>query len=841
MAHVFLSRELPEDLEALTDLALDLRWTWSHAGDALWRALGPEVWELTSNPWLILQDVSRARLEACAADPVFREELRRASAARARDLEDPGWCGRACPGAAMPRVAYFSMEFGLGEALPLYAGGLGVLAGDYLKTASDLGLSLVGVGLLYQEGYFRQVMDADGRQQEVYPYNDPASLPIQPVMAASGGWLHVAVELPGRALQLKVWQARVGRAALYLLDSNEPLNSPGDRGITGKLYGGGPEMRLMQEIVLGIGGWRLLEALGLAIDVCHLNEGHAAFVVLERARRVMEQSRLSFREALWATRAGNAFTSHTPVSAGFDTFSPRLLEKYFPAARGYLAQLGLSAAELLALGRRDPRDQDEPFNMAYLAMRGCAAANGVSRLHGIVSRRIFQGLYPRWPEREVPIGHVTNGVHVPSWDSRRADDLWTRAGGKGRWLGTLEPLADAVASIPDEELWALRAEERRGLVDYARARLARHFGQRGADPDAIALAYGALDPDALTLGFARRFAEYKRPNLLLHHPERLARLLTSSERPVQLIVAGKAHPEDEAGKRLLQAWLAFVQQPAVRRRAVFLEDYDMVLAQELAKGVDVWINTPRRPWEACGTSGMKVLVNGGLNLSERDGWWDEACGQEAGWTLGDGREHDGAGWDAAEAEQLYRLLEEEVVPEFYDRDREGIPRAWVARMRASMARLAPQFSSNRMLREYVETIYLPAAARFRRRSAEGGKLARALSAWWVALERHWRDARFGNVEVRLERDRWAFAVQVYLGGISREWVRVELYAEAEAGGEPVRQGMVPGERIPGAVDGYTYEATVPASRPSWHFTPRIVPYHPDACVPAEAGVCLWPQ
>ena len=833
--------DLPRKLAVLAELALDLRWTWSHAGDTLWRMVDADVWERTRNPWTMLQDVSRQRLTALAADPAFMKELQALLAARHRYRSETGWYGQTQPKSVLKRVAYFSMEFGLDEALPLYAGGLGILAGDYLKTASDLGVPAVGVGLLYQVGYFRQMLDAEGRQQAMYPYNDPASLPIEPVQARSGGWLHVSLPLPGRAIALRVWRARVGRAALYLLDSNDPFNSPADRGIIGELYGGGAEVRLMQEVVLGIGGWRALEAMGIEPDVCHLNEGHAAFVVLERARAFMQEHRTSFWEALWATRAGNVFTTHTPVAAGFDAYATDLIDKYFPHFSAYVAGLGLSREALLGLGRRDPADAGEPFNMAYLAMRGCSTANGVSRLHGAVSRRVFAPLYPRWPQDEVPVGHVTNGVHVPSWDSRWADTLWTEACGQGRWRGSMEPLTGAIQSVSDEVLWALRAKERLDLVRYARERLARQLGQRGELPEMIAQAEHVLDPDALTLGFAHRFAGYKRPNLLLSDPERLARLLGSAEQPVQIIVAGKAHPDDQEGKRLVQAWAGFVRRGSVRSRAVFLEDYDMSLAQELVQGVDVWINTSRRPWEACGTSGMKLLVNGGLNLSELDGWWAEAHRPDVGWALGDDQEHASPTQDAADAEQLYRLLEDEIVPAFFARDAQGIPRAWVARIRASMSLLAPEFSSNRMMRDYVEHCYLPAAAAFRRRSARRATLARELESWWRSIERHWKEVRFGTVTAAQHGDRWDFTAEVHLGSLLAAMVQVELYADAVDGLSTVREVMRPDAGPSGQAGTSIYRASVSSARPSWHFTPRIVPHHPEARIPIEAPLIAWPE
>jgi glycogen phosphorylase len=834
------ARTLPPVLQPLMDLALDLRWTWSHAGDALWRRLHAELWERTRNPWLMLQLLPASRLQALAADADFLEELRSRSREREDTLRDAAWFGDNVYAERLQRVAYFSMEFGLHEALPLYAGGLGILAGDHLKTASDLGVPLIGVGILWQQGYFRQLLDGAGRQHEVFPFNDPATLPIQPVLSAEGEPLHVAIALPGRSLRLRVWEATVGRVRLYLLDANHPLNAPAERGLTGTLYGGDTEVRLLQELILGIGGWRMLEALGLEIDVCHLNEGHAAMVVVERARSFMQRHGVSFREALWATRAGNVFTTHTAVAAGFDTFGSELIETYTSYFEAYVRQLGVEWPEVLALGRHAPRDPQEPFSMALLAMRGCARVNGVSRLHGEVSRRLFQNLFPRWPESEVPVGHVTNGVHVPSWDSAEADALWTAAGGKGRWRGELEELGAAIGACSDEQLWSMRAYERAGLVRYARQRLRRQLAQRGAMGEALAAADEVLHPEALTLGFARRFAGYKRSNLLLTDTDRLRRLLTDADRPVQLVVAGKAHPADGEGKSMIEQWVRFAALPEVRHGIVFLEDYDMMLAKELVQGVDVWINTPRRPWEACGTSGMKVLVNGGLNLSTLDGWWDEAFVPEVGWALGAGGGGADRGSDAAEAMELYRILEAAVVPEFYERDAAGIPRRWLRRMRASMAELAPRFSSNRMLRQYVEEMYLPAAADYRSRAAEEARIARELAVWETRLLSHWSDVEFAFVEARSEDGMLHVVAEVALGRLQPDEVRVELYADAD-GDEPVTlaplccQGPVPGRFA-----AFRFTATIATRRPASHFTPRVVPHHPHARLPLELPLIRWP-
>jgi glycogen phosphorylase len=832
-------RALPTALNALKDLALDLRWTWSHAADDLWRAIDAVSWERSENPWTILQDISDERLAAVAADAHLAGELRRLDEARRAYLADPGWYGRTHATAPLARVAYFCMEFGLAEALPLYAGGLGILAGDFLKAASDLGVPLVGVGLLYNEGYFRQMLDAQGRQHEVFPYNDPISLPVRPVEAERGGWLHVSLDFPGRTLFLRVWQAQVGRVTLYLLDSNDPLNSPVDRGITGKLYGGGEDMRLLQEMVLGVGGWRALEAVGLQIDVCHLNEGHAALAIIERARSFMLRVGTTFWESLWATRAGNVFTTHTPVPAGFDRFPPALIQQFLPYFRGYVAQLGIPLADLLALGREDPRDDTAPFNMAYLAIRGSIATNAVSRLHGEVSRGLFRGLFPRWPEHEVPVSHVTNGIHVPSWESPQADRTWSAAAGEERWLGELESVAEGITSVSDEALWACRSAERRVLVDFARRRLARQLGYRGADPEVISRAGRVLDANALTIGFARRFTPYKRPDLLLRDPDRLTRLLTDPQRPVQLLVAGKAHPADTAGKALVQRWVAFAERDSVRDHVVFLEDYDITLAEELVRGVDVWVNTPRRPMEACGTSGMKVLANGGLNLSVLDGWWDEAYDPDVGWPIGDRVAHTDESRDAADAERLYATLEGEIVPAFYERDARGVPISWVARVRASLSCLTPRFSANRMVREYVASLYLPAGEMVRRRTLDRGRLGAELHAWADALAQGWSTLRFGSVDARPEGNGWTFAVQLFLGSVDPDAIAVELYAEARDGEPAVGVPMAPAGPVADVPGGVWYRASVVTVRPAEEFTPRVVPYHPEARVPTEALRILW--
>ncbi len=839
-SHLLYSRLALEidGFDSLAELALDLRWSWNHAADEVWRQLDPALWELTHNPWVLLQAVSRDKLKRASADPVFRKRVEELVQAQREAARAPAWFQRNHTRSPLTCAAYFSMEFMLSEALPIYSGGLGNVAGDQLKSASDLGVPVIGVGLLYQQGYFRQVIGADGEQQALFPYNDPGQLPITPLRQPDGEWLRLEIALPGYSVWLRAWQVQVGRVKLFLLDSNDAANIPIHRGITSELYGGGPELRLKQELLLGIGGWRLLGALGIHPEVCHLNEGHAAFAVLERALSFMAETGRPFDAALTATRAGNLFTTHTAVAAGFDRFDPALIGQYLG---GYAEQkLGIPLRDLLTLGRQNPDDPSESFNMAYLAIRGSGAVNGVSRLHGTVSRQLFEPLFPHWPQDEVPVGHVTNGVHMPSWDSVAADDLWTEACGKDRWLGTMETLEKEMGRVSDERIWQFRAAAGKALVEYARERLSLELAASGAPPEAVEEARHLFDPDALTLGFARRFASYKRPNLLLHDPARLLRLLSNPQRPVQLILAGKAHPADEAGQTLIQEWIQFIRRPEVRPHVIFLSDYDMLLTEHLVQGVDVWINTPRRPWEACGTSGMKALVNGGINLSELDGWWAEAYAPEVGWALGDGREHgDDPAWDAAEADTLYNLLESKVIPEFYSRNPQGIPAAWVARMRESMARLTPQFSANRTVREYTEEHYLPAAAAYRARAAEKGAAGTQLVDWRQKLDQMWATLRFGGWNAVNGEGQHEFEVEVYFGGLDPDSARVELYANGVNGGEPERREMKRVRPLAGAPGGYVYGAQVDATRPVSDYTARVIPHRDGVAVPLEDGRILW--
>ncbi len=703
-------KALPPQLARLGDLAGNLRWTWDHEAVDLFRRLDPERWEQTNhNPLLTIAGLDDAKLQTLADDRDYLADLERASAGLDAYLADAAtWFAAKGVPVDGPRVAYFSMEFGLHESLPIYSGGLGVLAGDHLKSSSDLGVPLVALGLFYNKGYFRQQLDASGWQQDGDEDNAPDHLPVTPVLGPDGMPLSIEIALEGRRAVLRAWQLRVGRIDLYLLDSNQPENDEEDRRLTTRLYGGEIGVRIRQEIILGIGGCRLLEALGLTPDVYHMNEGHAAFLVLERIRRMMEREGISFGEARERLRPTFIFTTHTPVAAGHDYFSPDLMERHFG---DYVGQLGLSMHELFALGRHNPDDYREYFCMTILALKHAVHSNGVSRLHGVVSRQQWRSLWPGLSEEDVPIESITNGVHLPSFVSEELSGLYARHLGIAPGTAPTDPVAwEPILRVPDDELWAAHTHGRARLVTYVNDRI------RAQD-----IAHGRVgngetfDPQALTIGFARRFATYKRAALLMRDPERLARILNNAKRPVQIIFAGKAHPRDDGGKSLIQRIVQLSGEEPFRHRVVFLEGYDIGVARLMVQGVDVWLNTPQRPYEASGTSGMKAAANGGLNCSTLDGWWVEAHdtaqarGVEIGWSIGGTETFENAEHQAyLDVESLYTLLEREVVPAFYERGLDGVPHGWTARMKHSIAQLAPYFNTGRMVGEYTERFYLPA-------------------------------------------------------------------------------------------------------------------------------------
>ena len=810
--------------------------------------MDPDLWEETGhNPRLILGRIDQKRLVELSGDEAFLAEMDRASADLDEYLAGSGWFAGAHPEAKDIRIGYFSAEFGLTECIPNYAGGLGILAGDHLKSASDLGLPLVGVGLLYQGGYFHQYLNPDGWQQETYPINDFHNLPIQPVEEGPEKPLKVYVDFPGRRLAAQVWKAQVGRVPLYLLDTNVAENSAEDRRVTGALYGGDRELRIQQEIVLGIGGMRALHALNLRPTVCHMNEGHSAFLGPERTRMLMDQLGLTYHEARQVAAAGSIFTTHTPVPAGFDRFDPGLLSKYFGE---YARGLGLSIELFLAYGRQNQSDSGEPFNMAYLAARHSSYCNGVARLHGEVTRKMAQPMWAGYPLDEVPIGSVTNRIHTRSWISMEMSALLNRYLGP-QWG---EKPADTtlwqrVDRIPDQELWRVHEIRRERLVNYARSRLAAQIRQRGGTDNEITQAGAVLAPDALTIGFARRFATYKRATLLLRDVERLKRILTDAKRPVQILFAGKAHPHDNEGKELIRQIIRFARDPQVRHRVVFVEDYDISVARYLVQGADVWLNTPRRPNEASGTSGMKLLANGGLNLSILDGWWDEAYDRQVGWAIGNGEEYSDPEYqDQVECAALFHMLENDVVPLFYDRDAAGIPRGWLAKMKASMKRLSPIYSTNRMVAEYAERFYLPAASRHLRLAGDKGRV-RSLMDWRKRIHAHGHDVRITEVEADgskrefLVGSKVKVRVRVSLGGLAPSDVRVQAYYGVLNADGQIAKGAHADLALlqPSGAD-YFYGGEVECTQSgSCGFAARVVPFHEDAIIPFELPWVQWAE
>jgi starch phosphorylase len=811
---------LPEPLAPLEALAMNLRWSWDERTRDLFRWVDPDRWDHTSHdPVRLLGLVSRERLEALAGDASFLEFLSEVHEDLRRYLEAPSWFQQRAAG-PLRAVAYFSPEFGIAEAVPQYSGGLGVLAGDHLKSAGGLGLPLVGVGLMYRQGYFRQRLSAEGWQEEMYPNLDPHAMALTPVDGAQ-----VTVDLAGSPLVAAVWRADVGRTRLYLLDADTDDNEAEERAVTDRLYGGGPEHRIRQEILLGIGGVRALDAVGEPTQVFHTNEGHAGFLGLERIRRLITGDGLSFAEAIEAARAGTMFTTHTPVPAGIDRFPRELMERYFGS---WVTECGIELDELMALGHFPNEAPDAPFNMAVMGLRLASRSNGVSKLHGGVSRRMFHPLWPDADVEEVPIGSVTNGVHAHTWVAPEMHDLlarhivpaWQEAG-TDEWA--------RIDNAPDEELWRVRQQARERLVTFVRQRVGEEI----------------LDPNVLTIGFARRFAAYKRATLLLSQPERLKKLLLDPERPVQMIFAGKAHPADDLGKQMISEIVQFSRDPDVRSRFTFVPDYDISVARTMYQGSDVWLNTPRRPQEACGTSGEKAALNGALNLSILDGWWDEMFDGRNGWAISSAEDlEDLSRRDSLEAASLFDLLEHQVVPIYYDREDDDVPRRWIERVRHSLRTLGPQVVATRMVKDYVTEMYEPTAGRADSMAVDAHAPARALAQWKERVRAAWDAVRIESVESDdhngvgdLGARRTVSAV-VSLGGLSSDDVQVELvHGSVGLSDELADPECVP--MSPSGGDG-RFTATFELDRGGrYGYTVRVVPHHPDLVTPVELGCVEW--
>ena len=840
---------LPPRLQCLREIAYNVFWAWDYETIQLFRRLDRDLWEATyHNPVQMLGNITQSKLEAAAEDDAFIAHMDKVcNNLKGYMSTAPTWYQKTYGKDKTPCIAYFSAEFGITDCMPIYGGGLGVLAGDHLKSASDLGLPLVGVGLLYQKGYFRQYLNADGWQQESFPDNDFYSMAVELERHEDGTPVTVMVEYPTGPVIAQIWRAQVGRVALFMLDTNIPANSrPEDRDITDQLYIANHEIRIRQEMILGIGGVRALDALGIHPVVYHMNEGHSAFLALERICRMESEHGLSFNDAKEVVSATNIFTTHTSVPAGIDVFSRQLIGKYLV---DYCACLDISLDELLALGRQDPANTDEGFSMAVLALRLAAYSNGVSKLHGEVSRRLWKNVWPGVPEEEVPIKSVVNGMHIRSWVSKDMEDLFDRYLGPWWAEDPSDPnVWERIKQIPDDELWRTHERRRERLVAFARRRVMQQLQQRGALSSEINQAAELLNPEILTIGFGRRFASYKRATLILRDPDRLAGIFCNKERPVQIIFSGKAHPDDAAGKELIREIIHIVRRQDLRRHIVFIENYDMCVGRYLVQGADLWLNTPRRLSEASGTSGIKAAANGVVNMSILDGWWHEAYRPDIGWAIGREEYYENEEYqDIVESNAIYDMLEKEVVPLFYDRGPDGLPRRWVARMKASMSATCPVFNTNRMVHEYIERFYHPCAYEWSILTADDFAKARELASWKSRVKKHWSSIRIDNVEMDEMPEikvgaRITVRAQVHLGHLAPEDVAVEIYQGiVDAQGNIVNAGAIHMNCSASNGDGnYAFEGAISCRNSGLHgYSIRVLPRHPDLSNPHELGLILW--
>jgi len=841
---------LPEPLRRLQEIAYNMRWAWDHETITLFRRLDSNLWETTGhNPVWMLGLISQERLQAACDDPAFMAHLNSVCDSFDSYMSDQNtWYTSHNKDLKQPILAYFSMEFGITECLQNYSGGLGVLSGDHLKSASDLGLPLVGVGLLYQEGYFQQYLNADGYQQELYPINDYSVLPVILQRHADGTPIKISVPMPGRELYAQIWKVQVGRVPLFLLDSNVPENTrQEDRNLTDRLYGGDKRTRIRQEILMGIGGIRLLEALNLRPSICHMNEGHSAFLALERIRQVMQEKKLNFYQAKEITSSSHIFTTHTPVPAGLERFGFDLIDEHFT---DYYRSLGLSRDEFLNLGRENMGSY-ELFSMAVLALNLSAGSNGVAKLHGEVSRHMWQWLYPNVPEHEVPVSSITNGIHVQTWVSREMATLLDRyLDPAWRDEENRPDVWAKVDSIPDAELWRTHERRRERLVAFTRSRLRKQLEHRGAAMSEIESADEVLNPDALTIGFARRFATYKRATLLFRNPERLKKILNNPDHPIQIIFAGKAHPHDTGGKDLIRQIVNLAREEGFRHNIVFLENYDMNIARHLVQGVDIWLNTPQRPKEASGTSGMKVIYNGGLNCSILDGWWAEAYHNDLGWAIGNGEEYPESEWEHqnyVESEALYNLLEQDIIPLFYTRGRDGLPREWIARVKKSMGTLAPIFNTRRMVQEYAEQFYLPNYKTVAAMTQNDMKDGLVFANWRSKLDKAWRHVQIREVKTSQTQIKVGGDIEVTalidLGQLTPNDVRVQVYygkmtTEGEIGAPAESIDMISAGVESNGACRFTAKVGYDTSGERG-LSVRVLPYHPYLHTSFLPGLITW--
>ena len=838
--------KLPERLKPLEEMARNLWFCWNLEVIDLFRSVDPGLWEETGhNPLAMVSSLGNDRIKELLEDDGFLLEMDRITAEFRRYM---GERKTYCFGLEAPidfTIAYFSAEYGLTDCLPIYSGGLGILSGDHIKSASDLCIPMVGVGLLYQKGYFRQYLNEDGWQQETYPENDFHVLPVTLERDDKGEPLTIEVPIRNRSVKVRIWRIQVGKIPLYMLDTNTVLNSEEDRDITSYLYGGDREMRLKQEIVLGVGGVRALHRLGIRPTVYHMNEGHSSFALLERIRILMEEHRLTFQEAREVVSCSSVFTTHTPVPAGIDIFDQSQIASAFGET---LRSLGISVETFLTLGVQDDHGKNEPFNMAVLALKNVARSNGVSQLHQVVSRRMWKRIWPDLPEVDIPIHGITNGIHIPSWISDDMARLLDRYLGR-RWTEDPDNIKiwDRINHIPDLELWRTHERRRERLVVFARRKLQEQLQRWGAKKVEIQAASEALNPQALTIGFARRFATYKRGDLILKDPARLAAILNNPQHPVQIIFAGKAHPQDQSGKEVIRNINHLARQPEFFQRIVFIEDYDMTVARYLVQGVDIWLNNPLRPMEACGTSGMKAAANGGLNMSVLDGWWAEGYQPGLGWAIGSGEEYENPDYqNRIESQTIYNLLEKTIVPLFYERGRDNLPREWIGMMKKSMQTLAAGFNSHRMLEDYVDRFYLPSAIIWSKIQADGFSGVRNLSAWTDRVKAGWNQLRI--VETKTDSragiqagEMLKVEVTLQLGRLSPNDLSVDIYyGRVDSKAEFLDRSTLTLRDFTQKKDQTVFRGEIPCQDVGrFGFRIRVLPSHPLLSNPYALGLILW--
>ncbi len=838
---------LPEKLEPLREIAYNLYWTWNKDAYELFRRLDKDLWESTNhNPVMVLGKISQETLAELSEDQGFLSHMNRVFLQLNIYLEEKAWYQKKYGEAEKPYIAYFSAEFGLTECLQIYSGGLGVLAGDHLKSASDLGLPLVGIGLCYKEGYFQQYLTSDGWQQEKYEVQDFLNLPMTLVKTEDDTPLKLSLDFPGRQIYFQVWKIQVGRIPLYLLDTDIAENNEEDQNITRALYGGGKERRIQQEILLGIGGIRTLHQLNINPLVCHMNEGHSAFLALERIRILMQKG-LTFEQAKDIGIFSNVFTTHTPVPAGIDVFGNDLVEKYF--GKYYREELKISDKEFYYLATLDKNKPPANFNMAHLAMNMAGFVNGVSKLHGVVSRKMWMNGFPQIPFDEIPIEYITNGVHTRSHLSAEMYELLSRYIGKDFASSSPEVWKD-VDDIPDEELWNTHERRRERLISFARKRLRKQLIARGASSSEISFAKEILNPSALTIGFARRFATYKRATLILKDIEKLKKIVTNTEKPVQFIFAGKAHPQDEEGKKLIREIVAISKQNEFRKRIVFLENYDMNVARYMVEGCDVWLNNPRRPLEASGTSGMKIIANGGLNFSILDGWWDEAYQIDYGWKIGNGEEYEDLEYqNQVESNLIYETLQNEIVDTFYDRGEDQLPRKWIFMMKESMKNLGPIFNTNRMVTQYAEKYYMKALERRKYIMENNWQEAKNFTQWKSNLYKNWGNIKFISISEENENselqvnESYKIVTEIDLSDLTPEDIEVQIYyGKVDDKYDPKANDFVVMKHLQTNKDVniHLFEGEIKCSATgNFGYTLRILPKHKLLNNPFELNLIHW--